>query len=132
MSGDPTAAIRLGMIRGRMSALSIGRNSSPMKEMYITTRSIHFSPSCLMDLTTAPRMTPPMTLGKGGLGENGSLEAVEHAVLLDLRHDVRVPRCFFLNRNRKKRLFVVSDVTCRIRAERKNFYLPTSEPKSSL
>ena len=43
MSSDPTAAMRLGMMSGRMSAFSIRRNSLPMKEMYITSRSVNFS-----------------------------------------------------------------------------------------
>ncbi len=41
MSSDPTAAIRLGMMRGRMSAFSIRRNSFPTKEMYVISRSVH-------------------------------------------------------------------------------------------
>lgn len=43
MSRAPTAATKLGMIKGRMRAFSIRRKRWPMYEMYITSRSLHRS-----------------------------------------------------------------------------------------
>ena len=41
MSSDPTEAMRLGTMSGRMSALSMRRKSLPTYEMYTTSRSVH-------------------------------------------------------------------------------------------
>ena len=41
VSSDPTAEMRLGIMRGRIKAFNILRNKFPTYAMYITSRSVH-------------------------------------------------------------------------------------------